>query len=148
MALSLGELTEARATEAASWAQADASVLPRGAVAHLRAGDAVAVLDGHELVGVLVVGPLACPLDRRRASTATDVWLAVRPGRLHGGIATRAGELAIETLRVGGHTQLRATVPETSTAGIRLALRLGFAPVERVEAGDDTYRVLEREVLG
>jgi len=139
VALSLGELTEARATEAASWAQADASVLPRGAVAHLRAGDAVAVLD---------VGPLACPLDRRRASTATDVWLAVRPGRLHGGIATRAGELAIETLRVGGHTQLRATVPETSTAGIRLALRLGFAPVERVEAGDDAYRVLEREVLG
>ena len=107
------------------------------------------VLDDGAPVGLACVGTAARPEGVAPAEDgASDVWLAVLPTRRAAGVATRACDLLVETLRLGGHTRLRATVPMDDVAAGRLAVRCGCSRRADVVADDGrACAVYELEVL-
>ena len=80
---------------------------------------------------------------------AVDIGIGIRPDRLSDRLGTRAGDLILETMRVGGVRRLRVSVLASNERSIRLALRLGFLQSSTfLDARDGRqFVVLERELL-
>jgi [ribosomal protein S18]-alanine N-acetyltransferase len=113
-------------------------------------GDHVAVLDDDEVVGFVCFGAAArVPGGPTGGDGVVDVGIGIRPDVLSDRLGTRAGELALETLRMAGHGRLRASVMEWNERSIRLALRLGFTATTSFadERDGRRFTVLERELL-
>ena len=141
MPVSLAAMSPEFADDAVSWLGGSTS----GEVPRLVDDDHVAILLDGALVGVAVVAAAARVPGGPPADGVTDLWIAIRPEHRGRRLATRGGELVLESLRMGGHTALRATVATEDEAARRLSLRLGFLP--RVDDEGAAVVVLERELL-
>jgi GNAT superfamily N-acetyltransferase len=145
VSLSLAPMTAAVAESLDAWV-ATPGVLP--SAPRLLDGDHLVVLDDGAPIGLVCVGTAARPDGVAPAEDgATDVWLAVAPEHRGDGRATRAVDLVVETLRLGGHTMLRVSLADDEPAR-RLAVRCGFVPRGPVDADDGVARLgYVREVL-
>lgn len=142
LTLSLAPMTESFAEAVASWRYEPPYDLYDGTeagVAGLLDGNHLAVLDDGRFVGFVATGPEA----RVRGGPVetpgvTDVGFGLAPDTLSRGVGTRAGALAVEALRIAGHTTLRASILASNERSRRLAEGLGFAEVG--EFDDDVGR--------
>jgi Acetyltransferase (GNAT) family len=146
-------MTAERAREVATWRYeppCDADVAATLDERTLLDGEHVAILEDSTLVGFLAVGVVTTITPDEDEDASTDVVIGIRPDRLGERLGTRAGELALEALGLGGHRSLRAVVRATDDRALRLALRLGFSPTStRISEVDGaTFAILTRDVLG
>jgi RimJ/RimL family protein N-acetyltransferase len=112
-------------------------------------GNHLAILDDGAFVGYVGIGPECRVPGGPDDDGAVDIGIGIRPDRLSERLGTRAGELLLETMRVGGVRRLRVSVLSSNERSIRLALRLGFLQASTFEDARDgrTFVVLERELL-
>ena len=151
--LSLAPMTEPLAREITTWRYA--APYERydgrdGDVVGLLDGNHVAILEDGSLVGYFGTGPeCGVPGGPPAGGDATDVGIGIRPDRTGQRLGSRAGELALQALAVGGHARLRVSVLSTNERSLRLAVRLGFHETGTFESTVDgaTFTVLERELL-
>lgn len=150
VALRLAPMTAALAAEVALWRYAspdDVHDGTPGTPMALLDGNHVAIMAGDEFVGFVGIGGEA----RVRGGPhddgdVTDVAIGIRPDRLGEGIGTRAGLLAIETLRFDGHRRLRVCILDDNDRSVALALRLGFHEAGSFERESDATRFRQFEL--
>lgn len=119
------------------------------APAALLDGNHVAILDDGVFVGYICTGLEArVPGGPAPAADVTDVGIGIRPDAVGQGVGTRAGALAIEALRAGGHERLRVCIAADNARSIALAERLGFERAGTfTDPRDETpFLVLERRL--
>jgi L-amino acid N-acyltransferase YncA len=133
-------MTRALAEEVATWRYAppdDVHDSSDATVGAMLDGEHVAVLEGETLVAFCGAGADGQVPGGPGGDDATDVSIGVRPDRMGEGLGSRALSLLIESLRMGGHQQLRASVLEANLRSRSLMLRCGFHESSRFARDDD-----------
>lgn len=152
MTLEVAAMTAAWAQEVAGWRYEPPFDVYDGderSEAALMDGNHLAILDAGEFVGYVGFGPECRVPGGPDDDGAVDIGIGIRPDRLSDRLGTRAGDLILETMRVGGVRRLRVSVLASNERSIRLALRLGFLQSSTfLDARDGRqFVVLERELL-
>ncbi len=140
MTLSLAPMSKQWAEQVAAWHYEPPFDVYDGdelAPTALLDGNHLAILEDGEFVGYVATGQEA----RVRGGPPeepgiTDVGIGLAPDRVGERRGTKAGELAIEALRIAGHATLRACILESNVRSRRLASGLGFVAGDRFDDHD------------